>query len=247
MNTKWLEPPEKYQIVEAATYSVLGYLSFPTFLALLSIGLQDNHYAATWFEIAFHTVSFLLIGYIFREYLSGSLLNAQINKEQMISTVAISVGLMLGVVIFWFAGLLLTRGAYFFELATFGTLPFSGTDLFVLGTDLVLGNKVFGTLCVSLLTPITTACIYYAVGFVPAYNIRPWLGYLVMALVAAFPRICNAVSWGEPTVDLVLYVAQLPVHFIGCWAYKRVDSIWAPIVSIAIANFVASSLLIIVA
>lgn len=245
MNTRWLDAPEKTHVVSAATYAVLSYLSFPTFLSLLSIGLEPELSTLSWFEIVFHTANFLLIGYIFREYLSESLLNAQINKEQMITTVATAVGLMLGVVICWFLCFLLTGGVYLFELATFGTLPFSGIDLFTLGSNTVVGNKIFGTLCVVLLTPITTSCLYYAIGFVPAYNVRPWLGYMVMALVAAFPRICNAVNLGEPATDLVLYLAQMPVNLIGCWAYKKVDSIWAPIASIAIANLIASVLLII--
>ena len=108
-----------------------------------------------------------------------------------------------------------------------------------------MGNRIFGTLCVVILTPITTSCLYYAIGFVPAYNVKPWLGYVVMALVAAFPRVCNAMNMGIPAVELMLYLAQLPVHMIGCWAYKKVDSIWAPIASIAITNLISALLIII--
>lgn len=245
MNSRWLDAPEKTHVVSAATYFVLSYLSLPTFLSMLGIGLEPDLNVASWFEIVFHVINFLLIGYIFRQYLSESLINAQVNKEQMITTVATAVGAMLGVGILWFLCFFLTGGVYFFELAAIGTLPLTGIDLFALSSDVVLGNKIFGTLCVVLLTPITTSCLYYAIGFVPAYNVKPWLGYAVMALVVAFPRACNAIQWGNPTMELMLYLAQLPIHMIGCWAYKKVDTIWAPIVSIVIANVISSLVLII--
>ncbi len=239
-----LDAPERSHILAGGLYAVLCFFSLPFLLLLLTSGLDQDPKIASWFEIAFHVLNFIVVGSLFREYLADALLNAQIYKEKVITGVAIAVGLMLGVGLLWhFLGLF--TGVEMLLIAGFGTVPLSEMDLFMLSADMVLYNKVFGTLCMVLLVPVTTSCLYYAIGFVPFYNIRPWLGYLVLACALAFPRVCNATTYWDPLPELILYLAQLPVHMIGAWVYKKTDSIWAPIASIAITNLISTVLLMI--
>lgn len=239
-----LDAPERSHIMAGALYAVLCFFSLPFILLLFSIGLDYDAKVISWFEIAFHVLNVIVVGSLFWEYLSDSLLNAQMHKDQFISVVAIAVGLMLGVGLLWHF-LMLFAGMDILVLAGFGTIPLSEMDVFTLSADVVLGNKIFGTLCMVLLVPVTTCCLYYAIGFVPAYNVRPWLGYLVLAAAVAFPRVCNALTYWDPVQELVLYLAQLPVHLIACWAYKKIDSIWAPITAIGITNLISSLLLMV--
>ena len=46
---------------------------------------------------------------------------------------------------------------------------------------------------------------------------------------------------------MILYFAQLPIHLIACWSYKKADSIFAPILVLTIANLLACVRLIILA
>lgn len=237
-----LDELDKQHVLAGAFYAVICFFSFPFIMLLLKIDLNRDPYVESWFEILFHVVNLLVVGSLFRRYLSDSLLNVEIHTDQFITVVTISVGLMLGIGFIWHVLYLLT-GSDWLVLAGFGTIPLSEMDVFVLCADVVLGNKLFGTLCMVLVVPLTTSCLYYAVGFVPAYNVRPWLGYLVTAAAVAFPRICNALTYWYPEEELVLYLAQLPVHLVACWSYKKMDSIWAPITSIAITNLISSVLL----
>jgi hypothetical protein len=233
-----LEAPEKQYVITGAIYSVACFFSLPFLMLLFKTGLENNLVALSWFDIAFHVLNFVVVFKLFREYLSDSLLTMQLNKDTFISVTAITVGVMVGIGIFWHF-LYLFTGIEMLWLAGFGTIPMSEMNLFTLTGQLVCVNPVFGTLCMVALTPVTVSCLFYAIGFVPFYNIRPWLGYLVVCAAVAFPRVCNALSGWIPEQQVVLYLAQLPVHLIACWSYKKTDTVCAPIAAHMISNFIA--------
>ena len=239
----FMERPETQTIGVAAIYSVLCFFSLPFILLLMLGGLERDIVAISWFEIAFHVLNFIVMVSLFKDYLRDAMDTLRFHTKQTLRIVAIAAGLMLAVLALWFA-LLVGTGSEASYIASFGTVPMSEMDLFCLSANVVLANPVFGTLCMVVLTPVTVSCIYYAVGFVPAYNVRPWLGYLVVAAVIAFPRICNAITFWDPSQQLISYLAHLPVQIIACWAYRRTDTIWAPIILHAVTNLLASLALI---
>lgn len=116
------------------------------------------------------------------------------------------------------------------------SLPIVELDVFAFPRDLVQDVPLWGTLCTVLLTPVTTACLFYATGFAPTANRKPWLAYLVVALVLLFPRACNAFNFDSLSIELILYLAQLPIHWAACWAYQKTDTVWAPIFTLSCAN-----------
>lgn len=234
-----LEAPEKQYVITGAIYSIACFFSLPFILLLFKIGLENNPVALTWFDIVFHVLNFVIIFKLFKDYLSDALLNMQLNQDSFISVTAIAVGIMVGVGLVWHF-LFLFTGHEALWLAGFGTIPMSEMNLFTLTGELVVYNPVFGTLCMVLLTPVTVSCLFYAIGFVPFYNIRPWLGYLVVCLAVAFPRVCNSLSGWVVEQQMVLYFAQLPVHLVACWAYKKTDTVCAPIAAHMITNLIAS-------
>lgn len=107
------------------------------------------------------------------------------------------------------------------------SLPIVELDVFAFPRDWVQDVPLWATLCNLLLTPVTTACLFYATGFAPTANRKPWLAYLVVALVLLFPRACNAFNFDSLSIELILYLAQLPIHWAACWAYQKTDTIWA--------------------
>lgn len=238
-----MDAPETQVIGVTALYSILCFFSLPFILLLLLGGFENNLTAISWYEIVFHVVNFAVMVGLFREYLQDSLDTLRICAKEVVHTIEIAVGLVVGVMLVWFALLRLTDWGMFY-IASFGTVPMSEMDLFSLSADVVCANPIFGTLCMVVLTPVTVSCIYYAVGFVPAFNVRPWLGYLVVAAAIAFPRICNAVTYWDPAQQMVSYFAHLPIQLIACWAYRRTDTIWTPIILHAITNLLACGALI---
>ena len=60
-----------------------------------------------------------------------------------------------------------------------------------------------------------------------------------MAALVAFFQIGNNVTGWDVTTEIILFVIQLPVHIIACWAYRRANNICAPILTLALANLLA--------
>ena len=133
-------------------------------------------------------------------------------------------------------------GIPFLGLAAFGTLPVAEVELFVLSSEIIRQVPLFGILCMTILTPVSISCLFYATAFAPAACNRPWLGYLLVAVILAFPRVCNAVTYWNPTEELQLYLIQLPLHLLACWAYQKADTVWGPIICLSITNLAAALL-----
>lgn len=79
-----------------------------------------------------------------------------------------------------------------------------------------------------------------AVGFAAPAQERPWMGYLVVALITAIPMVLVYTSGAGDLADAaVRYFAMLPLHMCACWVYQRSDTIWGPIIFQALANLVS--------
>ena len=83
-----------------------------------------------------------------------------------------------------------------------------------------------------------------AIGFGFFYNIRPWLGWIMVCLAVAFPRLCCGATWWVPEQQWMLYISQLPMHLIACWAYRKMDTVWAPIGALAAVNLGSAILML---
>lgn len=236
-----LEAPPTSHVLCGAICSMLCFFSLPFLLWRISDGFHNNPAVLSWFEIGFHLLIFSIIFFLFREFLQDSLLNVHLNRAEFLRTAAICAAWMLVVGLGWF---LLYRytGNELLLVAAFGTFPLTELDILVLSADAVVANPIFATACAVLVTPVITGCLYYAIGFAYFHNIRPWLGWIAVCLAVAFPRICCGATWWVPEQQWMLYISQLPMHLIACWAYKKTDTVWTPIAALAAVNL-ASSLL----
>ena len=237
-----LDAPPFSHVLCSAICSILCFFTLPFILWRISDGFYDTPAVLSWFEIGFHLLIFLLVFFLFREYLSDSLLNMQLNRSEFAKTVAYSAAGMMIIALGWY---LLYRytGIDQLYLAAFGTAPLTELDVLLLSGDAVVANPIFSTACVVLITPVITSGLYYGAGFSYFYNIRPWLGYLTVCLAVAFPRFCCGSTWWVPEQQVMLYIAQLPMHLICCQAYQKTDTIWAPIAAQMALNLVFSLLM----
>lgn len=239
----FMEGPETQTMVVSIIYSVLCFFSLPFFLLLFMQGLQDNVKVVSWFEIVFHIVTFLVTLGVFREFLTDNWDTFRINWPEIRHFVMIATGIVLGITLVYYMAYVFVKTDVLY-LFGYGTLPISEMNLFMLPSELTVVNPIFGTLCLVGLVPLSTCCLYYAVGFPKAQNVNPWLGYLVVAVLIALPRIANAVTFWIPSQQMILYLAQLPVHMLACWCYRKTDTIFAPMLVHMAANLATCLLLI---
>ena len=238
-----LDCPDKQVYIPALIYSVVSFFTFPFLLLLFSINLEDAA-VLVWYELIYHVINFIVMLRLYGGYLKDAFDLFSAHKQQILATVKTAVIAILAVVGLWYLLAKLTNWQPMI-LALYGSLPLSEMDIFLLSADIPYLNPIPGTISMVLLTPLICTCIYYSVAFIPAYNVRPWLGYLLVSLLLAFPRFCNAFTHWIPAEEISLYFGQLPIHLIACWSYNKADSIFAPILVLTIANLLACGRIII--
>ena len=232
-----LDAPDKQIYISALIYSVVSFFTFPFLLLLFSINLQDGS-VLVWYELIYHIINFGVVLKLYKEYLRDAFDLFSARKREVFGVVKTAVIAMLAVIGVWYLLAWLTKWEPVI-IALYGSLPLSEMDIFLLSVDIPYLNPIPGTIAMVLLTPLICSCLYYSVAFVPAYNVRPWLGYVLVALLLAFPRFCNATTHWDPAEEMSLYFGQLPIHLIACWSYKKADSVFAPILVLTIANLLA--------
>lgn len=219
----------------AGLYWIVCYILIPFVTTVIAAAFQWDLAAVAWVDIVTYLINFICMLTLFRGYLSDSFLNVQIQKASFIKTVLIAIGLVFlaefGIVI---------HGLQADWNAVLWAYPISETSVLFDTAAVVLKNPIFGTLCMVVLTPITVSCMFYGTVFAPIANSRPWLGYVIMAAVLMLPRLFNSWWLAIGSGEWVVYLLQLPVHMIACWAYQKTDTIWAPIVTHSTANLLMS-------
>ena len=241
----FLDCPDKQIYISGLIYSVVSFFTFPFLLLFFSFNLNDA-VALVWYELIYHAINFGVVLKLFREYLAGAFDLFGVRRKEIFAAVKPAVLAILAVIGLWYLLARLT-GWEPFTIALLGSLPLSEMDIFLLSADIPYLNPIPGTIAMVLLSPLVCSCLYYSVAFVPAYNVRPWLGYLLVVLFLAFPRLCNAFTHWDPTTEMILYFSQLPIHLIACWSYKKADSVCAPILVLTITNLLACGRVIILA
>lgn len=209
-------------------------LHFPLFSTFLLRGLYRSHFPIlVWLYLPRNQLFVTL--WLFRHYLKDSFFNVQLNPKAFFKTVFLCTDIMLAYFIIFFE-LARHSNSENMLFAANGTLPLVEMEIFSLSSYLVTVNPVGGLISILIFAPVTMSCVYYASAFAPFCAKRPWLAYLMMAIVLAIPRILSSLTFWIWDEDLLLYFAQLPLHLIACYAYQKTDTVWAPIVLHTVAN-----------
>lgn len=233
--------PEARQIVGGGVYWVFMLIGLPFLVVLMTAALGSTEGTAMGMYIAYCVVNLICTILIFRHYLEESFWNLRLDPKRFF----VSVGLGLAVfgvleVILIIAGMMAQDPLLFVCFPVAEPLMGVSSPYWVLSQPIVLG------LAVMILAPITTCCLYYAVGFaVPAQD-RPWLGYLIIVLMSVLPAVLLVTSGGrEPATGVIYFVSMLPFHLCACWVYQRSDTIWAPIAFQTVINLLTIPVVVI--
>ena len=239
---KWFpemyDRPENGSIAASGVYWVVCYFMIPFVTIFLSWVLSDDLTAYVGVDLVTYVVNFLCMLALFRAYLSDSFLEAQLNLPRFLKTLLVSAVLILVVEI----GLVL----WGFRWNVPGILwayPISETSVIASTSAVIIGNPLLGTLCMTVLTPVTVSCMFYATVFAPLATKNPKQAYIVTAALLLLPRLLGSWWLRDGMYDLSIYLLQLPVHLIACWSYQKANTAWAPIVSLSITNLLMCLLL----
>ncbi len=208
-------------------YWIFAFWFVPFCMPLIGDGFWNNLPVISWFEIAYHVLNGLVVAFMLKTYLTDSFLNVQLEPKGFFKIVGLSALVMLTLV----AGLY-----YYFGQVMVNVYPLSEMTVALSSGYLVENQPLFGTICYSLFTPFAVVGLFYVSGFAPVCRRNRWLGYVVVMVLLAAPCALDILWRGQSDFVIQVLVLQLPMHWIACWTYQKADTVWAPIVTLAIFN-----------
>ena len=229
------EKPETSVTIALGAYWIAVFMIFPAILQILLWALSSRLDPVAWCTILFYFFCVAGLVPIVWEHLKYSLLRLEMNKKNFFTTVAIAVGLIL---VYSFLPMNLGTGYFIFPAAQ--VLPITFGAVLISPDALVIHAPLWGTLCMVLLVPVTTCCLYYPLGFASVCANHPKLAYLTIILTTAIPQFLGFMfvdNFGSPLLT-VLFTA--PIHLFSCWSYQKTDNLLAPIAVHTVVNLVAS-------
>ncbi|MBQ2881738.1 MAG: hypothetical protein IJE40_05675 [Clostridia bacterium] len=235
--------PEKRHIIALIPCFFWVFVLIPMYMPYLFAGLWEQGEISVWIDIIYHVVNGILMLLILRSYLSDEWFMFTTDVRFYIKHIALTVGIIM-VTVFLIIGILYF---YYYDIShILQAIPI--VEMFVSHTPLaVLGQApIFGTLAISLFTPISICALFFCIGFAPICNRKPWLAYLCVAVISFFPALINILWRNETSLALNGYILQLPVHLIACWSYQKTDNVFTPMISLAVVNLLLSVIFIFV-
>lgn len=232
---KMRECPEGKHIALGGAYWIVYQIALPFILTMFCGGLGAENGLVIGCVVAHFVINLACTIVIFRSYLVESFWIVRMETKRVLVNVGLGLAALAVLEIpFVISSMFAEDPVLFFAL------PLADPVLGLFSTGWVMLNPfIFGP-CMVFLAPVTMCCLYYAVGFAAPAQERPWLGYLIVALIAAVPAVLLYTSDGYELSKVVsYYFSVLPFHLCACWVYQRSDTIWGPIIFQAIANLVS--------
>ncbi len=197
-------------------------------LLLLLFFDTDTKNGMFWYQISYFCSSFLLTAGCFFPFLKESL----------------------GAANFRALPLLVLKGYGFYYLMAFAVsfliilLRIDSTDASTnVNQDLVVGlikqNPLPMLICSCLLAPVTEECLVRGVIFAPLCRKKPWLAYVVSALVFSGLHMIASIgemTWLDAVENLLTYI---PSSIALGWVYQYSGTIVAPIALHCVTNLIA--------
>jgi len=229
---KKLDCPEGRQITGGGLYWVVYIVFLPFFIELLCTGEESIATLAINACIAYHIINLIVIILVFRHYLEESFWVIRLDKKRFFTAIGIGLAVLTAISVPVVLITFITGNALLFL-----PYPFADALLGLHSFYWLLCSPVLMGVCMVFAVPFTISCLYYAVGFATPAQTRPWLGYIIVAGLAAIPAVLLYTSQGYlPTTAFLFYLFRLPVFMCACWVYQYSDSIWGPIVFHSIVN-----------
>ena len=221
------DEPAKGMHFALFAYWFIGFELIPTFIPLIGHHYWDDLSVISWFEIAYHVLNGLVILGMLKEYLMDSFLNVQLEPRRFLKIVGLSALVML----------VLAAGVhYFIGPIAVDFYPITERIVAITSGYMVAQLPIFGTICYSLFSPLAVVGLFYVSAFAPVCRRNRWLGYIVVSVFMAIPFVLEILWRGNGEYVGLTYLLQLPMHWIACWTYQKADTVWAPIVTLAVFN-----------
>lgn len=198
-------------------------------LPLLGVDLNSER-GGSLAQLAAFALDFILIVLVFRKFLWRSAAPLKGNGKRLLSTV------------------LLGFAAYYLLMYLVALL----IACLSLGLDVLpenLNNEVIGTImtqytfpmavCTVIFAPVTEECLVRGVLFAPICRRKPWLAYLVTAVLFGLLHTVPYIGTQELSVLALSFLQYLPAGIVLGWAYQRTRSIWGAIALHSLINLVA--------
>lgn len=231
-----LDKPDNRAVNFGFAYGIVCFFVLPFILGFSTMRTRGQSYEI-WLEMGYHLLNFLLLLIFFLPYLRDSFLLVQVRTKIILKT-----ALFGGMVVALYKICLPYISAYFGNITladtAFGSYITNESDLLFYSTAVIAEEPIWGTLCMSLLTPFTVSCLFYGTIFAPACVSRPWLAYLLIAFTQLLIRLTLAFCLWPFQEEMMIYLIHLPVHLLACWSYQKTDTIWTPIFLHMTANLI---------
>lgn len=229
--------PEKIQTISLIPFWAFSFVFIPIYMPYIGFGLWEQWEVSVWLEIVYHVINGVGILFLMWSYLKEEWFMVTIDIRFYLNHVAQTVGLILGtelVLLFTlhFCGVNI---AYMLECLPAVEMSVSHTPLFVVELQ-----PVFGTIALSVFSPISICGLFYCLGFAPVCYKKTWLAYLCIAVITLIPPVIDILWRGEAALVLSGYLVNLPIHLLACWSYQKTNNVWTPIVTLMITNLLVS-------
>ena len=137
--------PEKTLVMAGFIYSFIAFYSFP-FLTLFFAQGFNSAASLSWFEIVYHGVNFLVVAWLFREYLKESFFNFRYDIQPfLIVCGCCAAASVIYATCITFQGFVGLEEQHHFVAES--ALPLVPVELFNLSVNLVAVNKAYFVSC----------------------------------------------------------------------------------------------------
>lgn len=241
---KWfpamLDAPEGHAVGSSVLYWLIAFLVLPFMFSLGTIKTRGQEFEI-WMDIGYHVVNFVCMFGLFFRYLRDSFYMLRANLKLVLGISAIGTILIIVIKLFCCIAAAISGNMSAIH-AAFGTLLTTENDVLFYATAVLEKQPLWGTLCLGILAPVTVSCMLYATVFAPICTSRPWLAYLITAVILLLQRLAMTLSLFPLQEELAIFAVQLPVHMLACWTYQRTDTVWTPILIHVAVNLVMALL-----
>lgn len=229
--------PEKIQTISLIPFWAWAFVFIPIYMPYIGFGLWEQWEVSVWLEIVYHVINGVGILFLMWSYLKEEWFMVTTDIRFYLNHVAQTVGLILGtelVLLFTlhFCGVNI---AYMLESLPSVEMSVSHTPLFVVELQ-----PVFGTIALSVFSPISICGLFYCLGFAPVCYKKTWPAYLCIAVITLIPPVIDILWRGEAALVLSGYLVNLPIHLLACWSYQKTNNVWTPIATLMITNLLVA-------
>lgn len=223
-----LEEPDS-RALGGIPYWIFAFFLWPALLSLMILPTGHDHQYGPWMEIGYHVLNFIVVMIFFLPFLIESFQTLRWNIKVVLITATYATVIIIALKLMAYLIAMRTPSESFYTAAT-GSLLTNESDIMYYSSALVAFQPLWGSLTLILLAPFTVSCLLYVCVFASVCGKRPVLAYILIVLLPLLIRLSVAFCLWPLEEELMIYILQVPIHLVACWAYQKTDTVWTPII-----------------